>query len=210
MTTAIEFKSDEDTPDIFTSIDRKTMWNNSSILLLVCLSFIAGRRKPGQLLFSFSVRQHKPLSCTSIPSLLLYLSFILPPSLSGISRLFLLITAFLLHPHSFPQLSLHPSSAAAAAAAGAATSPSPSSSQRRPPSAFLSRALQRLYGPLSYQLHCGISRLSGMSSGELSVPPPPPPPLLTAGRTTFVDLVFFFLFLFAFNRIKMKERTNAT
>lgn len=31
---------------------------------------------------------------------------------------------------------------------------------------------KRLYGPLSYQLHCGISRLSGLSSGELSVPPP--------------------------------------
>lgn len=52
------------------------------------------------------------------------------------------------------------------------SSTSPSSSQRCPPSAFLSRAQQRLYGPLSYQLHCGISQLSGLSSGELSVPPP--------------------------------------
>lgn len=88
------------------------------------------------------------------------------------------------------------------------SSTSPSSSQRCPPSAFLSRAQQRLYGPLSYQLHCGISRLSGLSSGELSVPPPLS---VDCWEDNLCRPCFFFFlpFFFCLNRIKMKERMNA-
>lgn len=131
--------------------------------------------KPAQLLFCFSVRhniQHfaalQPFQFLSLPLFPLFYPHLLSH--------WHLTSSFAYHRLRFsfsllPRLWLPLSSAAAAAAAAESSLLIPSSSQHCPPSAFPSRAHQRLYGPLSYQLHCGISRLSGLSSGELSVPP---------------------------------------
>lgn len=84
--------------------------------------------------------------------------------------------------------------------------PSPSSSTT------LSAGLHSCHVPTKgYMAHFLISCIVGYLGSQACLlesylyPHPHSPTLLTAGRTTFVDLVFFL----AFNRIKMKERTNA-
>lgn len=156
--------------------------------------------RPVGLLVCFSLSYNKPFSCTSVPSVPLFISLSSSLPLSLPPNIF-----FCLSPPTFFILPPSPNFAFISQVRQLQPRHLPPHPHplhiRCPPSAFLSRALQRLYGPLSYQLHCGISRLSGLSSAELSVPPPPPHPhlnpllLLTAERTTFVDLVFFFFFL---------------